>query len=67
MSGGTISDVCNRLQICSLALESIDEDTDRAIVMQRIQNVLKQIGIIGDLLHNKKTDPNSHLGSTEPT
>ncbi len=47
-------DLCNRLQVCSLALESIDEHTDKASVMQRLQNVLKQIELMGKRIHESR-------------
>jgi hypothetical protein len=64
MKADVASDICNRLQICALTLESIDESTDRSIVLQRRDNVLKQISVIGKLVHEQlpePTDPNTHL------
>lgn len=50
MTPDLITDIRERLQVCLLTLESIEETTDPAIVQQRVQNVVKQLVLIGRLL-----------------
>lgn len=52
MTDDTRSTLLNRLQVSSLILETIDETTDRSIVLQRIRDVVKQLHLIGKLLHD---------------
>lgn len=59
MTSDTVSDVMNRLQVVSFALESIEEETPRSIVIQRTQNCLKQIHLIKKLIQNA-TDSELH-------
>ena len=56
MTDDTRSTLLNRLQVCSLILETINEQTDILIILERAQNVVKQLHIIGKLLHEDESE-----------
>lgn len=72
MTPEIISEINNQLQIATLALDSINEDTGRDILIHRVRNVSKILRRIGKLMHGEHVsgcplkpiaDRNAHIGA----